>query len=92
MFIGYKLLPSKVSSITITTKEVEAITDFYGIDMPGRDHFEAEVEVWKAHCLQIPQSETNEIALQDALKIADSDFFPNVHSIPKLVLTWISPL
>ena len=34
-----------------------------------------------------PQSETNEIPLQDTLKIANSDFFPNVHSILKLVLT-----
>ena len=44
------------------------------------------VAVWKAHCLQT-QSESNEITLLDALRIADSEFFPNIHSILKLVLT-----
>ena len=34
MFIGYKLLPNKVSSIT--TEAVEAIVDFYGPDMPNK--------------------------------------------------------
>ena len=32
MFIGYKLLPSKVS--VVTTQEMESIADFYGPDMP----------------------------------------------------------
>ena len=70
MFMGYKLLSSKVSSIT--TQEVKAtricIANFYGPNMPGGDNFETEVEAWKAHCLQISQSKTNEIALQAALK------------------------
>ena len=44
------------------------------------------MEVWKARCLQT-QSECNEITLLDALRIADSEFFPNIHSILKLVLT-----
>ena len=35
MFIGYKLLPNKVSSIS--TEAVEAIVDFYGPDMPNID-------------------------------------------------------
>lgn len=85
MFIGYKLLPNKVSNIT--TEAVGAITDFYGPDMPNKMNFQAELEVWKAHCLQLPQAQNEKMILLDALKFADRDFFPNVHDILKLILT-----
>ncbi len=84
MFIGYKLLPNKVSSITA---EAEAIVDFYGPDMTNEMNFLAELEMWKAHCSQLPQAKKNNKTLLDALKFADRDFFPNVHSILKLILT-----
>ena len=42
--------------------------------------------MWKSHSLQT-QFESHEITLLDALQITDSEFFPNIHSILKLVLT-----
>lgn len=44
-FIGYKMFPSKISS-----EEIQAIEVFYGPDLPCKEIFQAEVEVWKAKC------------------------------------------
>ena len=56
MFLGYKLLPNTVSSITAET--VEAIVDFYGPDMPNKSNFQPELEMWKGNCLQLLRPKT----------------------------------
>ncbi len=85
MFIGYKLLPNKVSEMT--SQEKEAVESFYGPDMPNRVNFCSEVEVWKSKCSRLPQAENETITLLGALKLADEEFFPNVHAVLKLILT-----
>lgn len=50
-------------------------------------HLNAEVEVWKTKCSCISQKESEKIKLLDVLILADSEFFPNVHEIVKLMLT-----
>ncbi len=81
MFIGYKLLPSLVSCIT--SDEVSAIETFYGPDMPNKTLFHSELEVWKAKCLLIHE----QTDLINALKHADREFFPNIYTVLKLMLT-----
>lgn len=82
MFTGYKLLPKKVSNVT--TKDLEAIEKQYGPDMPDRQAFQAEAEVWKTHCAA---RGAEKCSVLDALQLANADFFPNVHEVFKLILT-----
>ena len=82
MFIGYKLLLSSVSSITLD--EVNAIENFYGPDMPNRSLFQSELETWKAECSLVQEMNMD---LTAGLKCADRDFFPNSNSMLKLMLT-----
>ncbi|XP_062521172.1 zinc finger MYM-type protein 1-like [Corticium candelabrum] len=84
MLIGYRLLPSSVSSIT--RSEVNSIKLFYGPDLPNGATFEPEVEVWKTKCFQLPEKDRR-VTLTDAAKMADSQYFPNIHEIFKLILT-----
>ena len=85
-FTGHNLHPSKVSQITST--EVKTIEDFYGEDLPNRMAFAAEVEMWKEKCVEhLPDDQLEKMTLVDALKLADKEFFPNVHEVLKLILT-----
>ena len=82
-FIGYKLLPNTLCNIT--PREVNAIELFYGPDMPNQSLFQSELEVWKAECTALHNRE--EMDLIEALKIADKEFSPNIHSVLLLILT-----
>ena len=82
MFLGHKLMHGKVSDIT--NQEIESIKSFYGYDLPNVGCFESEIEIWKAKC---SQEELAPSTLLDTLKLADCNFFPNVHAIIKLILT-----
>lgn len=80
IFIGYKLLPCSVLS---TSDEVSAIETLYGPDMPNKILFHSELEIWKAKCLLIDENK----GLIRALRHADREFFPNIHTVLKLMLT-----
>lgn len=71
----------------IKGEEIQKLEDFYGNDLPNKPTFKAEVEVWKTKCSCISQKESEKIKLLDVLILADSEFFPNVHEIVKLMLT-----
>ena len=82
MYLGYKLLPSKISSVS--DEELEAIEKYYGPDLPHRSTFHGEIEKWKTKAKDICAQDHT---LLDTLKLADANFFPNVYEIMKLVLT-----
>lgn len=85
LFLGYKLLPSKMSSLT--EADVVAIEHFYGPDLPDRDAFKSEVEKWKVMVGQSDNSSMPKHALSTALQEADSIFSPNIHEIMRLIYT-----
>lgn len=67
----------------MTSADLVSIEEHYGPDMPDREGFQYEVEVWKTHCAAHEQVGS----VIEALLLADSEFFPNVHEIFKLILT-----
>ncbi len=85
LFLWYKLLPSKMCSLT--EGDIVAIEQFYGPDLPDKVAFKCEVEKWKVMVSQTDNSSMPKHALSAALQAADSDFSPNIHEIMRLILT-----
>lgn len=87
LFLGYKLLPSKLSSFK--EEDIETIEQYYGPDLLDKAAFRGEVEKWKIKIGQTdnPSTPMPKHALVKALKVADAEFFPNIHEIFKLILT-----
>ena len=67
----------------MTSADLVSIEEHYRPDIPDREGFQYKVEVWKTHCAAHEQGGP----VIEALLLADSDFFPNVHEIFKLILT-----
>ena len=81
-FLGYKLLPSKLS--TLTNSELDTIEKYYSPDLPCRQSFRGEIEKWKTKYSHETPEQSD---LVDILTVADRDFFPNIHEIMRLILT-----
>ena len=82
LYLGYKLLPSKVSSMS--DEDLEAIEEYYGPDLPHKSTFQGEVKKWKTKAKNLSAQNHS---LLDTLMLADTNFFPNIHEIMKLMLT-----
>ena len=85
MFTGYKLHPGKVHRIT--TAEIDIIQTFYEGDLPSGTTFGAEVEMWKQKFIEADKVELDKMKLVDVLPLADMDFFPNIHTVLRIILT-----
>jgi hypothetical protein len=70
LYLGNKLLPSKVSSLS--DEELEAIEEYYGPVLPYRSTFQGEVEKWKTKAKDLS---VQDYTVSDTLKLAN--LFPN---------------
>ena len=85
MFTGYKLHPGKVHQIT--TADINIIQRFYEGDLPSGATLGAEVEICKEKFAEADKVELDRMKLVDVLPLADMDFFPNIPTVLRILLT-----
>ncbi|XP_061196463.1 uncharacterized protein LOC133204738 [Saccostrea echinata] len=84
-FLAFKLLPGQID--TLTRDELADIIERFQDDLPDRDVFNQEFERWKVFCGNLPNDGFERNSLSNAIMLADSDFYPNLHVIFRILLT-----
>lgn len=83
-FLAFKLVPCKISDIS--ADDVTAIKTRFHPDLPNEMGFTAEFERWKVLCQGLPVGSDKQ-SLSAALALADSEYYPNIHTIFLVLLT-----
>lgn len=77
-------MPCKISDIS--ADDVTAIKTRFHPDLPNEMGFTAEFERWKVLCHGLPVGSDKQ-SLSAALALADSEYYPNIHTIFLVLLT-----
>ena len=83
MYLGYYLIPKYLPQLD--DEELKAIRESYQADLPQFHSFEQEFLRWRNMTRKFDVND--KYPLQTALKIADKEFFPNLHAILSSILT-----
>ena len=83
MYLGYYLIPKYLPQLD--DEKLKAIRESYQADLPQFHSFEQELLRWRNMTRKFDVN--NKYPLQTALKIADKEFFPNLHAILSSILT-----
>ncbi|XP_061170352.1 52 kDa repressor of the inhibitor of the protein kinase-like [Saccostrea echinata] len=84
-FLAFKLLLGQID--ILTQDELVDIIERFQDDLPDRDVFNQEFERWKVFCGNLPNDGFERNSLSNAIMLADSDFYPNLHVIFRILLT-----
>jgi hypothetical protein len=82
--LAFQLLPSRVQDIS--AEHVEDIHTRYEDDLPDYIGFIAEMERWKMFCAGLQQQDSKQ-SLEEAIALADPNYYPNLHAIFRALLT-----
>ena len=83
MYLGYDLIPKYLPQLD--DEKLKAIRESYQADLPQFHSFEQELLRWRNMTRKFDVND--KYPLQTALKIADKEFFPNLHAILSSILT-----
>ena len=83
MYLGYYLIPKYLPQLD--DEKLKAIRESYQADLPQFHSFEQELLRWRNMTRKFDVND--KYPLQTALKIADKEFFPNLHAILSSILT-----
>ena len=83
MYLGYYLIPKYLPQLD--DEKLKAICESYQADLPQFHSFEQELLRWRNMTRKFDVND--KYPLQTALKIADKEFFPNLHAILSSILT-----
>ena len=83
MYLGYYLIPKYLPQLD--DGKLKAIRESYQADLPQFHSFEQELHRWRNMTRKFDVND--KYPLQTALKIADKEFFPNLHAILSSILT-----
>jgi hypothetical protein len=80
---GFYLIPKNLSNLTADA--TESLSVAFDADLPCKGDFSVEIERWRLKVGDNPVHQ-NIPGLQSALKLADKDLYPNIHTIFKLLI------
>jgi hypothetical protein len=80
---GYYLIPKNVRNLTLDA--TESLSVAFDADLPCKGDLSVENERWRLRVGDNPVHQ-NIPGLQSALKLADKDLYPNIHTIFKLLI------
>ena len=83
MYLGYYLIPKYLPQLD--DEKLKAIRESYQADLPQFHSLEQELLRWRNMTRKFDVND--KYPLQTALKIADKEFFPNLHAILSSILT-----
>ena len=83
IYLGYYLIPKYLPQLD--DEKLKAIRESYQADLPQFHSFEQELLRWRNMTRKFDVND--KYPLQTALKIADKEFFPNLHAILSSILT-----
>ena len=83
------LLPSEISNCNshLQPSELSNLMEFYQHDFPSINSFEAELHLWCNKWKATPELAVDVNTLQKLLPYTDYDYFPNIHTLLRIILT-----
>ena len=85
------LLPSSIlskgSAYCYSQKDFANVLELYQDDLPSSISFETEIDLWQCKWKSEPQLAIELSTPEKALTNSDSDFFPNIHTLLKIMAT-----
>jgi len=82
-----RLLPSVISAARRDQRDFENIIKFYEDDLPSLVFFESEIDLWQHKWTAEPQLASRLDTPEKALKYADTDFYPNICVLLRIMAT-----